>query len=333
MLIKSRRGWELAENRATPESLYLDRRSLGRALAAGPILGAALSLPGTARAEEEVVALANEQAAADPTLDLYPAPPNPGFVDAGRAVTAEHVNATYNNFYEFGSHKQIWSRAADLERRPWAVTFDGLVEETRTVDIDTLIRAMPLEERVYRHRCVETWSMVVPWTGFPMSALIDFARPLGSARYVVMQTFEDSEVAPGQRQFWYPWPYTEGVTVEEAANDLAFMVTGAYGKPMANQFGVPLRLHLPWKYGFKSIKSIVRVSLTEERPTTFWEEVGPKEYGFWANVNPEVSHPRWSQASERVIGTDERVPTAIYNGYGDEVAGLYDGMEDEPLFM
>jgi methionine sulfoxide reductase catalytic subunit len=333
MPIRIPRSWELSENLVTPEAVYLDRRSLGRAAAAGSILAAGLALPGAARAEEEVIALSMEQATADPTADLYPAPLNPAYAEAGRPVTDEAVNATYNNYYEFGSHKQIWQRAADLPRRPWAVTFDGLVEETRTVDIDTLIRAMPLEERIYRHRCVEAWSMVVPWTGFPMKALVDYARPLGSARYVVFQTFEDPDVAPGQKQSWYPWPYTDGVTIEEAVNELPFMVTGAYGRPAANQFGAPLRLHLPWKYGFKSVKAITHVTFTEERPSSFWEELVPSEYGFWANVNPEVDHPRWSQASERVLGTDERVPTLLYNGYGEQVASLYAGMEGEDLFM
>ena len=335
MLIKSPRGWELPERLATPESIYLDRRRFARALAAGPILAAGAALPfGAAEASQEAVDAAAAQAQADPTRDLYPAARNAAYADAGRAVTPEADNLTYNNFYEFGSHKQIWRRAREMSRRPWAVTFDGLVEEERTVDIDSLIRAMPLEERVYRHRCVEAWSMVAPWTGFPMKALLDFARPLGSARYVVMQTFDDVDWAPGLSQIWYPWPYTEAVTVAEAANELAFMVTGAYGKPAANQFGAPLRLHLPWKYGFKSVKSIVRVSLVEERPTTFWEEVVPAEYGFWANVNPEVPHPRWSQATERVLGgSSERIPTQIWNGYGEQVAALYDSMEDEPLFM
>jgi sulfoxide reductase catalytic subunit YedY len=333
MPIRIPRSWELPERLVTPEAVFLDRRTLGRAAAAGPILAAGLGLPRLAHAEPEVIELALEQAAADPTADLYPAPLNPAFAEAGRPVTDEAVNATYNNYYEFGSHKEIWQRAADLPRRPWAVTFDGLVEEPRTVDIDTLIRAMPLEERIYRHRCVEAWSMVVPWTGFPLAALVAYARPLGSAQYVVLQTFEDPDVAPGQKQTWYPWPYTEGVTMAEATNDLAFLVTGAYGRPAASQFGAPLRLHLPWKYGFKSIKGITRISFAEERPATFWEELVPSEYGFWANVNPEVDHPRWSQATERVLGTDERVPTVIFNGYGEQVAGLYTGLEGEALFM
>jgi sulfoxide reductase catalytic subunit YedY len=201
------------------------------------------------------------------------------------------------------------------------------------VDIDTLIRAMPLEERLYRHRCVEAWSMTIPWSGFPLKALLDYAKPLGSAKYVKMQTFLNPKVAPGQKQTWNPWPYVEGLTIEEAANDLAFMVTGAYGKPLAKQFGAPLRLATPWKYGFKSVKSIVLVEFTEARPATFWETINANEYGFWANVNPEVPHPRWSQASEKPLGGDERVPTLIYNGYGEQVAGLYDGMEGERLFV
>lgn len=175
--------------------------------------------------------------------------------------------------------------------------------------------------------------MTVPWSGFPMAALVDYASPLGSAKYVVMKTFLDAGVAPGQRQSWYPWPYTEGLTIAEATNELAFLVTGMYGKPVPRQNGAPLRLATPWKYGFKSVKSIVGFALTETRPRTFWEEIQPREYGFWDNVNPEVPHPRWSQARERLIGTGEEVPTRIYNGYGEFVASLYSGLEDEPLFM
>ncbi len=333
-MIRSPRSWEIPERDATPESAYLNRRELGRSIAAGSILAAGTSLiPGIANAATDAEELAFKQAALDPSEGFYPAAQNPAYADAGRAITPERYNLVYNNFYEFGSHKRIWPRAAKLPRRPWAVTFDGLVEEEKTVDIDQIIRSVTLEERIYRHRCVEAWAMVIPWTGFPLKDLVEMAEPLSSARYVVFQTFEDSDIAEGQRQFFYPWPYTEGVTIEEAANDLAFMVTGSYGRPMANQFGVPLRLHLPWKYGFKSIKSIVRVSFTDERPTTFWEDVAPNEYGFWANVNPEVPHPRWSQASETLLGPkDVKVKTQIYNGYGEMVAGLYQGMEGEQLF-
>ena len=175
--------------------------------------------------------------------------------------------------------------------------------------------------------------MVAPWTGFPMKKLLEIAKPLSSAKYVRMETFKNPEVAPGQGQFWYPWPYVEGLTIEEAANDLTLLVTGAYGKPMAKQFGAPIRLHVPWKYGFKSIKSLVRFSFTTERPKSFWEQLQGREYGFWANVNPEVPHPRWSQATERVLGTDERIPTQLFNGYGEQVAHLYKDLEGEQLYM
>jgi sulfoxide reductase catalytic subunit YedY len=270
--------------------------------------------------------------AADQTLDLYPAKLNEAYT-VDRDITPGEIAGQYNNFYEFGSHKQIARAAESLKTRPWTVTIDGLVEAERTIGIDELIRAMQLEARLYRHRCVEAWSMTVPWTGFPLARLVEFARPLSSAKYLRFETFLDADMASGQRQVWYPWPYVEGMTMAEATNELAFMVTGVYGKPLKNQFGAPLRLALPWKYGFKSIKSIVRVSFVEARPKSFWEQIAPSEYGFWANVNPEVAHPRWSQAQERILHTGETVPTLLYNGYGEQVAGLYDGVEGEKLFM
>jgi sulfoxide reductase catalytic subunit YedY len=192
---------------------------------------------------------------------------------------------------------------------------------------------MGLEERTYRHRCVEAWSMAIAWTGFPFARLVDLARPLGSAKYVRMETFKDPKIAPGQRMPWFPWPYVEGLTLAEANNELAFIATGAYGHPLPKQQGAPLRLALPWKYGFKSIKSIVRFEFVEKRPVGMWEELQSSEYGFWANVNPAVPHPRWSQASEELIGTGERRPTLIYNGYGEYVADLYKGLEGEKLYM
>jgi sulfoxide reductase catalytic subunit YedY len=195
------------------------------------------------------------------------------------------------------------------------------------------LKKMPFEERLYRHRCVEAWSMAVPWSGFPMAAFVDFAKPLGSAKYVQMETFLDPKTASGQKQVWYPWPYVEGVTIAEAGNELAFLVTGMYGKPVPKQDGAPLRLALPWKYGFKSVKSIVRFSFIDKRPVSFWEALAANEYGFWANVNPAVPHPRWSQADERVLGTNERRPTLKWNGYGEFVAHLYDGIENERLFV
>jgi sulfoxide reductase catalytic subunit YedY len=325
MFIKKRRGWEIRESEGTPERVFHDRRRLMAAAAAGSILAAAGPLLG---------GLADAAAAPeiDPTAGLYPAKRNARYV-LDRPVTDEKEVTTYNNFYEFGSQKTISSSAQELKLRPWSVAIDGMVDKPMTIGFDDLIRKMPLEERLYRHRCVEAWSMSVPWSGFPLKALIDFVQPLGSAKYVRMETFLDAKVAPGQKQFWYPWPYVEGLTMEEATNDLAFIVTGAYGKPLPKQNGAPLRLATPWKYGFKSVKSIVKFTFTDGRPETFWERLGPTEYGFWANVNPAVPHPRWSQASERVLGTNEQRPTLIWNGYGEFVAAMYDGLKGERLFV
>jgi sulfoxide reductase catalytic subunit YedY len=315
MLMRRRRGWEIPEREATPEAAFWSRRELMAALAAGPMLLQA----GGAFAED------------DPTAALYPAQRNLRYMLDRPVTDAKHVEG-YNNFYEFGSHKEIARAAQALKIRPWQVKLDGMVEQERLVDADELIKAMPLEERLYRLRCVEAWSMAVPWSGFPMKALVDYAKPLGSAKYVRMETFTDARVAPGQKQFWYPWPYVEGLTMAEATNELAFIVTGAYGHPVAKQNGAPLRLSVPWKYGFKHIKSIVRFTFTDERPVGFWEKLQASEYGFWANVNPDVPHPRWSQKTERVLGTDERRPTLLYNGYGEFVADLYKGLEKERLF-
>ncbi|MDR6954723.1 sulfoxide reductase catalytic subunit YedY [Ancylobacter sp. 3268] len=333
MLIRRRRSWELPEGAATPESVYLSRRHLlgaGVGLATGAAgLAAGLGWPAEA-------ATAPGDPDNDPTKDLYPAKRNPAFT-LDRPVTPEDISGNYNNFYEFGSDRrnyQVADIAARMPRRPWTVKIDGLVEKEREVGIDDIIRAMPLEERLYRHRCVEAWSMAVPWTGFPVREFIAFAKPLSSAKFIRMETFVNPEIAPGQNRFVYPWPYVDGVTMAEGMNDLAFFVTGVYGKPAPNQFGAPLRLALPWKYGFKSVKSIVRISFVDKRPVGLWEQVQGREYGFWANVNPAVPHPRWSQASERDIGTGERRPTLIYNGYAEQVAGLYAGMDaSEQLFM
>lgn len=320
MLIKRPRGWEIPESRATPEAVFFNRREL---------IGGSLAIAASASFGARAMAQG-----ADPTLDLYPAKRNETF-KLDQPVTEEKYAADYNNFYEFGPSKSVAAAAKALKTRPWTVKIDGMVEKPFEIGIDDLIRKMPLEERLYRHRCVEAWSMAVPWTGFPMKAVLDLAKPLSSARYVRMETFMDRAVAPGQRQVWYPWPYTEGLTIEEAANDLAFVVTGVYGKPLANQFGAPLRIALPWKYGFKSAKSLVKFSFTDERPKSFWEGLQSTEYGFWANVNPEVPHPRWSQAKERVLGSNEMRPTLIYNGYGEYVADLYKGLDDkkERLFV
>ena len=251
-----------------------------------------------------------------------------------REITPQDINSKYNNFYEFGSHKEIWRKAQRLSLRPWAVSFSGMVEKDIIMDIDDIIKKMSIEERLYRHRCVEAWAMAVPWLGFELGELIRYINPIGNPKYVVFETFLNPKVAPGQKQYWYPWPYTECLTMEEALNELTFMVTGAYGENLVPQHGGPMRLAVPWKYGFKSIKSVVRISFGNNRVRSFWEQLQPKEYGFWANVNPGYDHPRWSQKSEKLLGTNRRVPTQIYNGYGKYVAHLYSNMpQNRKLFM
>ena len=317
MHLMRRRGWELPEHAATPEHLFLDRRAL---LGAGAVLAAA-AISGNARAEEPV----------DPSASLYPMKRNEKYV-LDRPITDATVNGSYNNFFEFGSSKLIAKPAQALEIRPWTVKIDGMVEQPREIGFDDLVRRMPLEERLYRHRCVEAWAMAIPWSGFPLAKLVQFAQPLSSAKYVRMETFLDAGVASGQRQTWYPWPYVEGLTMAEATNELAFLAIGAYGKPMPKQHGAPLRLAVPWKYGFKSIKSIVRFNFTDQRPKSSWEALQGAEYGFWANVNPEVPHPRWSQATEELIGLGEHRPTLLFNGYAEYVADLYKDLDGERLY-
>ena len=313
-------AWRLADALATPEAVFLNRRKVLAGLGMGGLALSAGSLaPRTAIAQGA-------------NASLYPATRNEAFA-IDRELTPEEVNSTYNNFYEFGSHKQISDAAQALVTSPWDIEIGGMVEEPKTIAFEDLERAIPLEERLYRHRCVEAWSMTIPWTGFPLAKLVELAKPLASAKYIRFETFNDPAMASGQKQVWYPWPYVEGVTMAEAANDLAFMVTGAYGKPLAKQFGAPLRLALPWKYGFKSVKSIRKISFVEEQPVSFWEQIAAHEYGFWANVNPAVPHPRWSQAEERILHTGEKVPTQLFNGYGEQVASLYDGMQGESLYM
>jgi len=320
MHIVHRRGWELPEHEASPEHLFFNRRSLLRTAGA-----AAMAIAPMAAMAQRLTDLP------DPTSDLYPAKRNEKF-KLDRPVTDENINVNYNNFYEFGSSKTIMRAAQALKLRPWTVKIDGMVEKPMEVGIDDLIRKMPIEERLYRHRCVEGWGMAIPWTGFPLAKLVEFCKPTSSAKYVRMETFLNPVMAGGQRASWYPWPYVEGVTKAEAMNDLAFMVTGAYGKPVSKSQGAPLRLALPWKYGFKSVKSIVRVNFTDQRPKTFWEALQASEYGWWANVNPQVSHPRWSQATEQVIGTNERRPTLLFNGYGEYVADIYKDLKGERLW-
>jgi sulfoxide reductase catalytic subunit YedY len=235
---------------------------------------------------------------------------------------------TYNNFYEFGTDKSDPAQNAHtLRPHPWTVQVEGEVHRPKKWDVDELTRAFPAEERVYRHRCVEAWSMVMPWDGFELRKLVQAAEPTSFAKYVEFTTLLDPEQMPGQRSSVLPWPYVEGLRMDEAMHPLALLVTGLYGKPLPNQDGAPLRLAVPWKYGFKSIKSIVRIRLVREQPMNTWQVVAPNEYGFYANVNPEVDHPRWSQKRERRIGELIKRPTLPFNGYGEQVASLYAGMD------
>jgi sulfoxide reductase catalytic subunit YedY len=325
MFIHRRRGWEIPEHRVTPEALVTGRRAL-LAGAAGLVAAAH-----PAAAQWNIFGRRPNMPALEERKPL-PAPRNPKFADAGRDITPELEATTYNNFYEFNETKSVYDEAKALKTEPWTIELDGMLAKPRTIGLDDLLKQVSLEERIYRHRCVEAWAMTVPWTGFPLAALVKLAEPQASAKYVVFHSLADKATMPGVARSWYPWPYTEGLTVEEAMNDLAFLVVGMYGKVVPKQDGAPIRLAVPWKYGFKSAKSIVKVTFTDKRPVTFWESLQSSEYGFWANVNPAVPHPRWSQARERLLGTNQMVATQIWNGYGEFVAGMYAGMKNERLF-
>ncbi len=238
---------------------------------------------------------------------------------------------TYNNFYEFGTGKSDpYRNAQDFEPRPWTITVDGEAEVTGTFDFDDFIRPHDVEERIYRMRCVEAWSMVIPWVGISLADVINRYRPTSKAKYVAFETLLDPDQMPGQRRRSLRWPYREGLTIAEATNPLTILAVGVYGETMPNQNGAPIRLVVPWKYGFKGIKSIVRMSFVEDMPPTSWNMSQPREYGFYANVNPEVDHPRWSQARERRIGAGifaDRIPTLMFNGYGEHVAHLYSNLD------
>lgn len=327
MPVRKKRGWEIPDSNAAAEAVWRSRRELLKVMAAAGLTAWA---PGLARAG--LFAAAEPTPEPDPSASLYPVRRNPRY-RLDRPLTEERWATTYNNFYEFSSDKKLVREASALRLRPWTIEVGGLVAKPFSIDVDRLLRRMSLEERTYRHRCVETWAIAVPWSGFPLRAFVDLARPLGGAKYLRMETFVDRSVALRQRQVWLPWPYVEALTIAEATNELAFLATGAYGKPLPKQNGAPIRLVVPWKYGFKSIKSIVRFTFTERRPVNFWQRVLGSEYGFWANVNPDVPHPRWSQRTETMLGTRVDMPTRIYNGYGEFVAHLYDGLENERLFF
>jgi len=316
--IKIPKGWEIPENQATSESDYINRRKFIKDLGIAGA-GALLFSSSNACAQNKGV----EKQLAPFRAQKLDAENNANFT-VNRQMTDEIIAATYNNYYEFTNRKStVWKKVDKFRTRPWEVEISGLVEKPMTLDVDDLIKQMPLEERIYRFRCVEAWAMVVPWIGFPMKALLDKVQPKAEAKYVRMLTFLDADMAPEQNDLRMPWSYFEGLTLAEAMNDLTLLTVGIYGHIMPPQHGAPIRLIVPWKYGFKSIKSIVSIELTDQKPRTFWNTLAPREYGFDANVNPNVPHPRWSQARERMIGTNERHSTVIYNGYGSYVAHLY----------
>jgi sulfoxide reductase catalytic subunit YedY len=322
MLIKIPKGWEIPEREVTPEDVYLNRRKfLTRATAAAAVGIGGLILPG-----DKGFALPRGKGAAQPQLAPLTAPRNTEYT-VDRPISSERAATRYNNYYEFTEAKdQVWKEAQDFVPRPWQIEFKGHIEKSFKIDVDDLIKKMTLEERVYRHRCVERWVVIMPFVGFPTKKLVEFAKPTSKARFLRMVSFYRPGQAAGQRVggSWSSlWPYHEGLTMEEATNELAFMVVGVYGKVLPNQNGAPIRSHTPWKYGFKSIKAITRFEFVEKQPPTFWHQAVPNEYDFEANVNPNKPHPRWSQARERLVETGEVVPTRLYNGYGKYVAQLY----------
>lgn len=315
--------WNEPERSITPESVFLNRRSLLRGLGLAGGIGlagmGALYLLSDLTSDEQV--LARGDYATPPGRDLYPAPVAVDHADAGRPITPEAVAARWCNFFEFTDSKAVHRHVADFNPVPWLLEVSGLVRKPLQISVDDLVRHFPLEERIYRHRCVETWAMVVPWTGFTLARLLETVEPLDTARFVRFVSLDRPR--SGWVEGNYPWPYTEGLTLAEARNPLTFLATGLYGRPLRKQHGAPVRLVVPWKYGFKSAKSLVRIEVTAERPGTFWNTLLPHEYGFEANVEPDVPHPRWSQSTERMLGTGERFPTRLYNGYGKWVADLY----------
>ncbi len=300
---------DIPSSEITPEQVYLTRRDFMRT-AGVVVAGAALA-----------ACVPAENAAAAPTLT-----PAPGAAD--EALTEYDAVVGYNNFYEFSTNKEDVARLAkDFTTRPWTLEVGGLVAKPTTFGIEDFLARFPREERVYRLRCVEGWSMVIPWLGFPIHRLLKEVEPLSMAKYVRFETLFNPDEMPGQKSAYFPWPYQEGLRLDEAMHDLAILSTGLYGKELLPQNGAPVRLVVPWKYGFKSIKSIVKIELTDVMPATLWSTTAPDEYGFYANVNPRVAHPRWSQSSERRIGEAGRRPTQMFNGYEQEVAGLYAGMD------
>jgi sulfoxide reductase catalytic subunit YedY len=298
---------EIPESEITPRAIFEQRREFMR-LAVGT--AAALLVP---------------EAQAGEKLSSRPGPANLSITET--PTPYKHVTG-YNNFYEFGSEKEDPAQHAHaLRTRPWTVSIDGLVQKPKTLSIEDVMRLAPLEDRVYRLRCVEGWSMVVPWIGFPLSMLLKQVEPLGGAKYVEFISAVQPDTMPGVRRQLLDWPYTEGLRIDEAMHPLTLLVLGLYGELLPNQNGAPLRIAIPWKYGFKSAKSLVRIRFTDREPQTSWMKAGPSEYGFYSNVNPQVDHPRWSQARERRLGEFAKRPTLMFNGYADQVGQLYAGMD------
>ncbi len=322
-LIRIPPSWELSEHQITPEAAFLNRRRFMKSLIGAGV--AATVLPLTACNQ-----LSNAKSGTEGLKAFSNLSTNPNFNTVERAVTTEEFATHYNNFYEFGGSKSIWEAAQALPTETWKLEVTGLVKNPTTYDLDDLQKKFPLEERIYRFRCVEAWAMVVPWVGFPMRKIIEAVEPTSKAKYVRFTSFYNPKITKGPG-FWalnYPWPYAEGLRIEEMANDLAFFAVGMYGKMLPKQNGAPIRAVLPWKYGFKGAKSIVKIEFLEEKPPTFWNTLAPEEYGFLANVNPTKPHPRWSQATEKLVSNSpsfswERKPTLLYNGYEEYVGGLY----------
>ena len=318
MLIK--KADDIKSSEITDRSLYLSRRLFirGAALAGGAVATGAIYRYFTNHGE---VAQSGEKIA-----DLQEAPPAAPRIN--EASTPYEDITHYNNFYEFSTDKlEVASKAKRFVTRPWTITVEGLVQKPRTFDIDELLKISPPEERIYRHRCVERWSMVIPWVGFPLAKLLDQVQPLSQAKFVAFETLADRKQMPNLSSDVLDWPYVEGLRLDEAIHPLTILASGLYGETLPPQNGAPLRLVVPWKYGFKGAKSIVRISLVEDEPPTSWNIAGPREYGFYSNVNPNRDHPRWSQKSERRIGEFGLRDTLMFNGYGDQVAQLYSGMD------
>ncbi len=308
MLIKKKKYFNLNENLVTSEKCYLNRRKIIQGLG-GAFFYSFMKNGATKENDKNKFDITN------------------------RAPTKYNVLTKYNNYFEFGTTKQIWKAAQKLNTNNWNIIVKGGKYDGKLVSYDNLIKKIDLEERIYKFRCVEAWSMIVPWLGFPLSKLLKVLQPENDIKYISFKTFFDPKIAFNQKQKWYPWPYQEIITLEEAKNPLAFIATGLYGKPLPNQNGAPLRLVLPWKYGFKSIKAIAQIEFLKDKQNSFWQTIAPKEYGFWANVNPKVAHKRWSQEFERDIESGEKFPTKLYNGYEKWVSALYKNKKNESLFF